>query len=772
MTCACGTQAPEGARWCGRCGARLEPPEQEPTVGDPTVGAPTLGDRTVGDRIVGGPDVQDTGTGGEAVSPHRTPDLASGQGAGDQPRVRVALLVVLVALLSLAALLVPRSPPPPEALLGRLDDATGRSSTATPPSGPLEQRWSVPLEPPRPGPGEAASAAGPDHVLVSGVLLEAGGAGDERTWPDVLAGATDPVTGRWAVVEGDLLTLGDVTGVVQDRSGLRDGPADWQPVGPAVGWVEGDPLLVAPDGRVGRVTPGGSVRWVAAGTWTEPRRRGAWLLAAAPVDEGPVDDRWVVVDPDTGREVLHVTGTRPVLAADVVVQAVDDELVATDVRSGREAWRRQLPPRTGGGSGIIGLFAAPGDAELVGTPLGAVLLLDVPGAPLRAQLLDPVDGRIAAEVALPGRLRSASGRLRVGVDEQGVVAVDERVTARGWDGSERWSIQPGPTRDAALQLLEGTGDVVLSAATDRGTGVPDARSRVVLDAADGSIGARLGPVLAAPDGTLLAAEVGGIVALRGTDLPTVAGVAWIDPLDGTSARERALRLVARAGGDGDQVVLAGTRRGTQQTAELVLSPRPGGATTRRTLGERRVRLRITDAGPQLDVEGGADPTWTGPALPVGPSGRAVVGPVPGVDGGETLVEIGTAVLRGRASLDGTIAWVARLPAAVAIAPVLAGDVLVTALLDGSVVATDVASGEQRWRTRLPVVASAGTAAGEQVLLGLRDGTVVRLAADGTVTDRLTGSGGPAGPVGQVAVVGEHVLATLPGRLLGFGAPGG
>ena len=147
---------------------------------------------------------------------------------------------------------------------------------------------------------------------------------------------------------------------------------------------------------------------------------------------------------------------------------------------------------------------------------------------------------------------------------------------------------------------------------------------------------------------------------------------------------------------------------------------------------------------------------------------AVVGPVPHGDDGEGLVEVGTAVLRSRASLDGAIGWVARLPAAVATAPVLAGDVLVTALLDGSVVATGVLDGEERWRTRLPDVASAATAAGDQALFGLRDGSVVRLDRDGTVADRFTTSGGPAGPVGQVAVVGEHVLATLPGRVVGFG----
>jgi hypothetical protein len=150
---------------------------------------------------------------------------------------------------------------------------------------------------------------------------------------------------------------------------------------------------------------------------------------------------------------------------------------------------------------------------------------------------------------------------------------------------------------------------------------------------------------------------------------------------------------------------------------------------------------------------------------------AVLGPV---DGAEVVVEPGSVTLLTGA--DRAEVWRTTLPARPALARrtpdahpgvVITSRHVVLPLADGSVVALDRDRGDVAWTTRVGVP-SAVVGAGEEVVVATVDGVVVRLGPDGTRRQVAALDG----VVDELAVVDDVLLALLPERLVGIGAPGG
>ncbi len=202
-TCpACGRSEPPDARWCGDCGAPL---------------AWTA----------------------SSASP-ASPDARS----RDRTRWRWGWLAAVVMGVAAASVLVDPAPTQETTLLGRLDDATGRSSLLPPHDG-LQLLWRRAVDAPDAGPTAPPAfvdlAGG--QVLVGGEVVDLGAG---AVVVDLTGWTTDPgehpvgpdARGRVAVLDTrDVLLIDVATGRVTSRASLA--PGLWAPAGGALGWVAG-----------------------------------------------------------------------------------------------------------------------------------------------------------------------------------------------------------------------------------------------------------------------------------------------------------------------------------------------------------------------------------------------------------------------------------------------------------------------------------------------------------------------------------------------------
>jgi len=124
-------------------------------------------------------------------------------------------------------------------------------------------------------------------------------------------------------------------------------------------------------------------------------------------------------------------------------------------------------------------------------------------------------------------------------------------------------------------------------------------------------------------------------------------------------------------------------------------------------------------------------------------------------------------LRALRLADGAPAWSTALDAPLLAGPVRVGDVVVHVGADGVVRATSLVDGRSAWSARLR--ATSLTAAGDVVVVGTADGSVVALLADGSERDRLAVG---TDAVVAVAVVRSTVLVVVDGDLVGVGVDDG
>lgn len=455
---------------------------------------------------------------------------------------------------------------------------------------------------PRPR-AQDVTPAGADHVVVEARLLRTGGpvTDDElRLLPAAATTSAFDEDGTWAVAEFGRVVLGGPTPAVTDVV-----PDGWRPAGPAVAWTDGTPVLRDTDGHLALLAADGTSRWRTG----EPVR-----------PDGPVGDRWVAGRrPDGSPVAVHLADglvvalPAPALAlhGDRAVTRPGD-VVAVDLRTGAEAWRRTATGATW-------------------RALGAGLVAEGPGV---AVLVDPVTG------AERGRVE---GTDVVATDDVVVVGDPEEVEAVTWSGRGRWrlrlaaatvvpvdatrvAVRADPPAGARVTLLDAASGVVLAAAVlptavDRalvtsGTAVWVVEAGAPVAVVDRRTGVDVAEESAAappPDDDLrfgagpgAVTVVGGAATLRGTS----GGVTqWTVPF-------------------GSPLTVAPRRAGTSVLALLAdgtvaaLDPRTGEVRWRRVLAA--VPTAVASDGTMLLV--GTD---DGQVLRLDPGGRVVTRTVAG-----------------------------------------------------------------------------------------------------------------------------------------------
>ena len=722
----CDATTVPGARFCGRCGAVLE--------GNGGAGADDPRPGTVP------PPTDDV----EEVAPGR---VAASRRRG----------VALGAVVALAVLLVvtwPSSTPP--AAPGPGD----RSGVDTPAALParLGVRWDVPV----PGSGGPTSAGRPparvgeDATAVADVVVGADGAVSSARPPGVLA------DGVWAVAGSDGLVLGDAaTGQV---TAVRPWPSSTSvtPVGPALAWVpagggSSDPVVAVAEGGAVRLGPDLEVRWrspvvpmmdataVASGRGPlVPARRAGSADASAVLD---LRDGRVLVRTSGDLRLLAV-GHGLALTADerdvVAAWVVPDDPVALP-GDATPAWEMSLRPGR-----PVGVDVLSGDR---------LALHAVDAVVGEVRLVDATDGTMLDIIAGWPNSDLDGGRTAEAFDDVVVGVVGDVLRRFTWDGTRLppvqldrigWFVTSG---DRLVQLVSRRGGEVLLVTAD-GEAVPAAAPPPTPGVAD-----RVVRVVGDTVGIGGFGQVRWVDARTGElDVPPPPGARDGDPPDlGSGDVVRTSRaLVGRQGqatvalGDDGEVIW----RRSGVTPVVAVGE---GVVVRGEAGSDLAGLQL------LDRDGGTVTALHG--------AMGIAGPL---DGAVVLVEPGAVAVVSQT--DGTERWRTALPALPALAN-LDGDVhpglvvtprhVVVPLADGTLVALRREDGRLVWAVPTGV-ATEVVGAGEEVVVATVDGALLRVAPDGVVTPVAN----LAAAAVELAVVGDVVLALLPGRLVGVAPPGG
>lgn len=796
----CEGELTRGARWCGRCGARVG---AAPAASDvaPAVEAPVT----------------------TATSPPR--------------RTRVVAAVALLGLVGAALAAGLARDPAPVALLGTAAGTGGQSASGPPPAG-LRLAWSVPLV----GDVGRSQVGGPPWLVVGQERLAIDGRVAELatgrlvgTVPAVAAVGADGV--GVAVGDGELVRVRALDGTVVGRTVLPDDASAGVRVVVRVGdvtvvsdEVAGRTTLLADDGTVVARHTGtldGAVDRAVGTPAAVSVRRGAGtdadstlvatddgavvaeLAAAGPMAVDVVGDRALVVTaasdalgrPGTG----IVWGLRLVDAADgrqlaraQVVSAVaprllgtfDDGTVAVATRSGREVGLWRLRP-DGGVDAIAQLrrnvlrtgVGADEDAMLVGASamLRSVAMLD-------GLLVLPDDGAgRAVAVDRTGAVqwaRPAPGAASVAAAGGHVVLVDVDGRARvldATDGSDVATVAATDDRtggtvpvavlgtDLALARPAG-GRLDVSLGTTRWVDVATGEPRTVDEV--------LGDVVPPDDPVSGAWRFVGVTSdpVTGRPVPVVlrdlgrdvvqvldprAGFRGID-LDQPDAGDVASFLARVVGTTERRVALwTDSFEGRAASVTHVLD---------RTTGAVVHLPGVIGVDLRADVLLGADDdrlVGLDPATGAERWHAALPGGAAAVDD-RHLVDIR---LDGVAALDladGRSVWDWRSDVALTGTPVLGTTLVAVTTVAGEVVALDRDTGGTVWRTAVGGPVTAMTAAGDHVLVGTADGLVVHLDARGRAVQRMTVG---TGPVRSVAALGTTVVAVVDGAAVGLRADG-
>lgn len=700
-TCpACSVRGPAGARWCGHCGA-------------PAALAP-VGHLVVDDEA--GPGQQHPGDGAGPAGP------------------RWRWVAVAVALAVGASWLLPGRAAT-TTLVGRLDVATGSSSTV-PPVTDLQLLWRRVVDPVQTTGGTAPLA----RPLGEAVLLDGAVVGAHRTTdvgvPDLWPGPD----GRLVVADGEEVVVADADGLVRTRSRLVGA---WRPVGGALGWVAGAAVLADHEGRLGAVGDDGTVRWVGEAEWTwDGGGHGSdWLVVGEP------SGRWVVVDGRTGDEVgdggpvdrvhapvVHDATLVWVDTADDPVPGVGHPVVVRGRAldgSGRRWVADGLQPTSG----------VPTSISLTPVADGVAVAYWSAGVGTTAVWLRADDGDEIARTTVGGSGATPDGWPVAAVVGDAIAHIDPvreelRVVSRS--SQVRWAVPAG-----AGEGLVTAGDTVV-VHTPATTFTSQTRVRG-LDAASGEV-----RWLRITDSTVDQHVVGvlrghvGVAAATGGPVP-LRDQAWFDPDSGR--RRSALRLASAALGsrfeaDSDLTLLGGVAH-ARRVAPLFLLPDGAG-------------------GGQL--LGPADGVVLPGRLDPAPAAGTTMDDVTVADD-DLAVRVGAAAVTARTATGGELVW--RHDSRVVLRPdrsVLLPDAVVVAGVDGRLVALDRTDGGVRW-TGPDLAVTAVTGAGDRVVAGTARGQVVVLGPDGDVEQvRDVGTG----RVEDIAVVDRRVLATVGRDLVALG----
>lgn len=713
-TCpACGRSEPPGARWCGDCGSPL---------------------------------------GGARLSADGDTAAADAPGPGsDRQGTRWGWLAVVVVVVAVASVLVDPAPTGDTALLGRLDDATGRSSLLPPHDG-LQLLWRRSVD------AAGAAPSGPPALtdLTGGQVLLGGEVVDLATGAVVVdvaaAGPVDPAAhpvlpdgrGRVVVVDGRDLLVTDVrTGRVVSRAPLAPGP--WSPSGAALGWVAGAAVLADADGVLGAVEPTGEVRWVGepGWSWDGTGHDTDWLVVRRRGADGEqvlaVDGRDGTVALELGpAEAVHA----PVVHGDTAVWV--DPLRGVDRGLGHPVQVRGA--RLGGAGGqwearhLSPTSGRPTAVRVTAVGDSVVVHYWATGDSTAAVWLDPSDGRQVGVASGHGSGRTAEGWPLTAVVDGGLVHVDrvaQRLRLVDRSGDEQWSTPASPGEGVVAH-----GQVVLVRTPPRGTSL---QSRLrMLDAATGEV--LWDHVVDSTQQQRLVGVLGGHVG--------VASGGWQVPLHEQSWF--ALDTGRRRAGPG----LAAEALGAPLPAdgELVLL---GSVASEE--GVRPVLLLTGADGPGRII--GPEPSGVAPTVAslLG-APNASGGPIGTVADDALVVTVGAGSVVAHDPRTGDERW--RVLPSVALQAehaLLLDEVVVTLGVDGGVRAWDRRDGTPRWQG--PAVGTALSAGGDAVVLGTGAGEVVVLDADGVVQQRVSAG---RDPVEDVAVVGGRVLVTVGQDLVAFG----
>lgn len=694
---ACAVRGPGDARWCGHCGATVQ-------------------------ELPGG-----------TVLVRADADGSAADDGGDVPVSRWLGVAVLVAV---GALWIAPREATTTTLVGRLDVATGQSSTS-PPATDLQLLWRRVVD----------AVAPPDGVVprvrpaTAGVVLDgevvAGAATVDLGLPDLWPGPD----GALVVADGHELAVADQHGAVRTAHALT---GSWRPVGGALGWVAGAAVLADADGRLGAVDPDGTVRWIGEPTWTwDGSGHGSdWLVVQQPAGRTA---RWVVVDGVSG-EVLDDGGPvdrvhDPVVHGSTLVwvDVVDDPVVGLghpvvvrgrSLDGSRRPWVVDDLQPTSGVPTAISLTVVD---DAVAVSYWAV------GLATTAVWLRAEDGEELARTTVGGSGRTPEGWPVAAVVGDAIAHVDPvreelRVVSR--DSHVRWAVPARPDEGLAT-----VGDAVV-VHTPSTTFSSQRRVRV-LDAAAGAV--RWERVTDSTVDQVVVGQLRGHVGVAPTapwPVP-LREQAWFDPDNGR--RRSALRLAASELGapveDGSDLTLLGgvARAGRVEPVFLL----PDG----------------TGAGQLLGPGSGGD--WSGAP----PAGTEVGAATTTVADRDLAVRVAVASVVARSVGAAAPLW--QHDSAVLLRPdrsVLLPDAVVITTVDGRVTALDRSDGSVSW-SRPDLAVTAVTGAGDRVVVGTRDGEVVVLGPDGRVEQRLDVG---AAAVEDVAVIDRRVLVTVGRDLVALG----
>lgn len=599
--------------------------------------------------------------------------------------------------------------------------------------------------------------------------------GDEMLWQidaAALGGEVPEASGTWA--RGDGVVVANAEGAV-------------------AGWVDGtggDPtwraeLPVHP--HVAPALDGGDV--VVAATDS------VWMLDAA---RGLL--RWRT-------ELFDDPASTAAFVEDVVVLTTTaGGLEALDRRTGVERWRVR-------GRDLGGDVTYRFDVGAAAGPDGSVVALGVDRSTgrLAVHVIDATSGQllVRSEPVLRSSRHAIVGSLLIGGAEQWATAIDLRTGAVVW----RTSIgevgrfpQPLAERDGRVLVVAGTDTVVLDAsngahldvdpaelselvareASPAGPVVPDRACPVAtgpdlvvatngeqLEAFGPSDGRRrwshrpLSGTAGAPSvvaGDVLLTDRGGnlVVLDADTGLERIVGVAGSDPIGGAAATPDGALLVAAGGTDvslgGAQmsgyVRILDARTGTPAWLRWVHGPlrQPP------TVGDDRVIVgTVTGEVQRLDLTTG-EIEWTHHGA------QPVTAPV-ALHGHRTVVATATRVTV--LADDGAAVWSVDLGLPVRRAVAVDDELVVTRGRHGEVVARDLRTGAQRWRTDLEVaITGAPVIAGDTVLVGSALGVEVLDRRDGRPQRRLSTT---SAVIDRVRITASAIVAcTADGTLVALG----
>lgn len=473
--------------WCGRCGAWLGHDSSTSTSRHGVAAGASVGlPASVEERTV-------------------RPSRAA---RGRRRAVAVAVLVGAVALTTVVAdrerSAGPPTSPEPVVLVGRLDDATGRSSDSDPPR-TLRRRWTAPSPTDRLGdvPRFPVLAVGDDAVAIGDRVLSLD---DGRVLGPAgqLARLGDGLTpdGLLGVLDGDALLLLEPIG---QRVVARTPIAVDPPRGPVggratvlIGWVDRTAVLRTWDVGLGSSTTRGVDRDTGGVVWESfvdsfaPVGEG-WFLGVAAQGPVLVDGRSGALVGVPGEIAPHLLG-EPVVVDGAAYAATDRGVAVWDASTGALRWWEDR--------------AGTDDAAV----LVDELLVEVRpsrGDGVAVRWLDQATGspeRVAWVELAGGRVETAT--------YPGIGVLDDVVTIATRDGV-RGLRRDGRTWDVDVPGLLGVAvadgaDVVVAVASDRPAPGPVGAPRgdveaIVLDT-EGSqlLRATVGPASSVPPATIVA----------------------------------------------------------------------------------------------------------------------------------------------------------------------------------------------------------------------------------------------------------------------------